>query len=301
MAAVAWSTAVLLVVLLPGFAFILGTSTAEPFSRDATPRSPLAQLAVTVFISLFIHACLIPLCAWASCWIPLVLPPDLKLAMGALLAVSDPKSIDNLATNFASNSLRILVYVIVASCLGFISGYLFIAWKIRRGKGTSLVEHGWLYPAAFSSAGSVHRSVVHVLTSTCHEGRQLMYLGSLRSFGLRADGRFAYMVLGLPRKFFLDLATDDLQTSKETPAIKGSGIGAESLYVDGDSIVNVFFSRTTLFKTASIEASIREIVQGIERIRKSIVQRRTEARREALGSPTTKPQKPEGPPPSDRM
>src|SRR4029077_14315231 len=128
---------------------------------------------------------------------------------------------------------QVLAYVTVSVASSFVLGLSLTSFSISTGKGTSIVsEHGWLYLAVRSTRNPVTYPFVHVLTSACHRGKHLMYFGQITRFGLRADGRFAYLVLGQAAKYSLDLATEDLKTSKEMSAIKGDGIGTEFLYID---------------------------------------------------------------------
>src|SRR5688500_6630062 len=53
---IAWATVVIVVLLLPGFAFFWGLSAPNQVARAVAPASPLAQLAGVVVISFFVHA-----------------------------------------------------------------------------------------------------------------------------------------------------------------------------------------------------------------------------------------------------
>ena len=76
----AWSTAAVLLGLLPGFAFLAGLAAAEPYSRDNTPKSPLAQLALILFLSVLVHAALIATSAGVA-FVPSADPPGMLSAM----------------------------------------------------------------------------------------------------------------------------------------------------------------------------------------------------------------------------
>lgn len=54
---IAWATVVIVVLLLPGFAFFWGLYSPNQVTREVSPASPLAQLAGVVIISFLIHAC----------------------------------------------------------------------------------------------------------------------------------------------------------------------------------------------------------------------------------------------------
>src|SRR5688500_2572058 len=53
---IAWATVVIVVLLLPGFAFFWGFYAPNQVTREVSPASPLAQLAGVVVISFFAHA-----------------------------------------------------------------------------------------------------------------------------------------------------------------------------------------------------------------------------------------------------
>ena len=54
---IAWATVVIVVLLLPGFAFFWGLYSPNQVTREVSPASPLAQLAGVVIISFLFHAC----------------------------------------------------------------------------------------------------------------------------------------------------------------------------------------------------------------------------------------------------
>lgn len=104
-------------------------------------------------------------------------------------------------------------------------------------------------------------TVAYVLTNVRHDERVLMYRGFLKAFGLRQDGRFAYLVLTDVVRYFLFVDGESPHTTaREHWRLIGSSSGDRAgdpvghkfanrrrastyLVIEGEDVANVVFDR----------------------------------------------------------
>lgn len=184
---IAWSTAAILALLLPGFFFIRGIGLAEPFSRDAAPRSPIALLALTVLMAIFTHT--------LGLWLVDVLGQ--RCDLGAVLALaagqlSGTASLESIVGAIDPFRGRIALYFGVCSVGGLGVGWLIGRCGVRwEWLGKLLFEHAWLH--SLSRKG--RRSIAYALTNVELNATPLLYVGEVERFGIRQDGRFSFLLL----------------------------------------------------------------------------------------------------------
>jgi hypothetical protein len=205
MQSLAWSTVVIVVLLLPGFFYYGGLYMPERFARDVTPRNPLGALATTVLIAFLTH---VTLSAVASVIAPVTgYRVDWEAVLDAI-QLSPPRpndfdtSVHRAAIAFSQNSGRILLYVLCSCITGGMAG-LAIGWAVVSGWLRAVVKHSWTY--AFKPGSTGKLPYAHVLTTVAHEDKVLQYRGRFLYFNLNADGTFAYVVLAPMEHCFLRL------------------------------------------------------------------------------------------------
>jgi hypothetical protein len=220
----AWSTLALLVVLLPGFSFLIGLYAPERFARDVTPRNPLSALAATVLVSLIAHTFLSLLVAWLGAPWKVDWPAVLDAVQMAPRAVGDKESaFDRAGVRFQEQGWAISGYVIASCLLGYWVGRG-VGWLVVRGWFHGIaVQHAWVYPLQPGVGGVM--TYAHVLTDIEHDGKMLLYRGRLKHFALAANGTFDYVVLAATGQRFLRLS-DDLPTLGDTREIGDSRVPA---------------------------------------------------------------------------
>ena len=268
--AIAWATVATLVLLLPGFLFFTGFSAPAKFSRDTTPRSAIGQLAAIVLVSFFVHALLVLLNHGLSTVCRAIPEVDLRLVLSALQSgARGSAGVQELAQNLDEHTFAVASYIGVSVGLGFGIGYVTSKAAIA-GPLDFLLEHRWVYQLTIATASRFAPSYAYILTKLSHEGRYVIYKGPLYQFGLRQDGRFAYLVLRQAERFYLHLGPD-----KPTTIGPGAVIGStrtagnvdelfqsreiDFLYVNGDEIANVMFERYGFLTPASITETLRAI------------------------------------------
>jgi len=303
--ALAWSTVALLVLLLPGFFFFVGLTFPENFTRETTVKNPLGQLAAVVSVSLVVHSLLL----WragisCSAFLPCV---DLEYVLAALqLSQHSDLQLHDLAANLSQHNVAVLAYLTLASGAGASIGWVVGSLVVNRKGFRRLAEHSWIYdltvgpqsgfltrlsgrqlgqwvshlwkslwswssPRGFSPllARQASYMVAFVLTDIKHEGRQVLYRGHLLDFSLGPDGRFSYLVIGNPHRYYMVLKDGEMPlTTKAGPPI-GSTQHAEAgmrrdlslLVIEGRNIVNAVFERYVIEVSRKGEEALKLALQ----------------------------------------
>lgn len=203
---IAWGSLVLLIVLLPGVLFFVGTYLPDQFTREAEARSPLGHLAGALLITFFVHglaySTLTGLCGDI---VPCI---DLGLLLDTVSI--DPNvsgSTKLVSRKIAKYRWSIFSYVLATSAGGVLLGALY-GMVVSKGKFRGLSRHPWVYDLSVDGL-----TYAYILTHVRHEERVLMYKGFLRAFGLQADGRFSYIVLTDVTRMYMTLGEHGSETS----------------------------------------------------------------------------------------
>lgn len=237
----AWATIALLVLLLPGFLFFVTLYIPERFTRDTVPRGPLGHLAAAVLISFAIHGL-----GYAT------LAP--RVDTEALLAILQLQGAESMALGQLAEVLErsrwwLFFYLTVTCGVGAFGG--FVVGKVQAGGGLpGLVQHSWIYDLRPTTESQY--VIAYAMTNVKEGPRVLMYKGFLEQFGLRADGRFSYLVLSKPIRYYMHLEPDGAVTADKT---NWREIGARTLaeatdehlltylVIEGEDLANVVFER----------------------------------------------------------
>lgn len=255
----AWSTIALLVMLLPGFAFLGSLAIPERFNRESAPMNTLGQLAVVVFAAFFIHALLFAAhfgCLGRSSCIRL----DMVFATLELAETSAIK-LGDIAANMRENAPSIVGYFALTSGIGAALG----AW-VGRARVTGqwpfrwLTRHSWIYQLNPDPSGR-RVAMGYVVTNVEHDTRRLIYQGHLVDFGVAQDGTFTYLVLQSATRRYLTLAEEGAILGPPLGLSPGDivdrkGVAMDTdgfLVVEGTNIKNFFFKpyRANLSKGAN--------------------------------------------------
>jgi hypothetical protein len=264
---VAWATVALLVFLLPGFVFLSGLTFPERFTRETAPSSPLAQLAIVVSIAFFVHAAAF-VALGAACRGALPCPRTDYLLATFQLQGSERIPLAELGRNYEHFGGWILAYVlwVVAASflLGLATGHAVVADRFGLGR---LARHAWVYNLAVGSEEDGY-TIAYVLTRLRQEERVVLYKGVLHAFGLGHDGRFQYLVLYQPERFYLQLRTDgptiaERAYSVSTPDREMPAEWEDASYfvINGEEMVNTFFKRYSIRVT---EEGLRELEEALD-------------------------------------
>jgi hypothetical protein len=263
----AWGSLVLLVTLLPGFLFFVGLYFPEEFTRETEQRSPLGQLAGVLLVSLLVHAVM----WWALRWtcgsrIPCISPPAVLQAVtleSLRTNGAGTTALLDVAKNFETFATWIIGYALITCALGTGMGW-FSGWMVVTGRWRFLSRHPWVYSLRLQG----NLTIAYVMSNVQNDDRILMYQGFLKSFGLRSDGRFSYVILSDPVRYYMLLDDDAPHTTAKNKwlaigdgragthalgsKLEGDGARRVSTFLalEGDNIANVVFERFEIEKSA---------------------------------------------------
>lgn len=166
-------------------------------------------------------------------------------------------------------------YVIGTAAMGVLAGSavgkLVVAGPLRR-----LAQHTWIYDLSVGD----NFTVAYVLTHVRQDDRILMYQGFLKSFALRRDGKFSYIVLTDARRGYMRLGEFPTTSSRDAwRAIGGSGLSISSsveknykrrdrsyFIIEGEDVANAVFDRLAFDYTAAA----KDMVALVQRIRSEL-------------------------------
>lgn len=268
---IAWGSLVLLILLLPGILFFVGALFPEQFTRDAEQRSPLGQLAGTLVIAFGVHGVLYALLTGACAewpWLPCISVRSLLLALNA--TAEAPGAIEATDRMFATYRWHIFAYTVATCAAGLGLGALY-GTLVTRQRVSALTRHPWIY-----DIGADGLTYAYVMTHVRQDERILMYRGFLKAAGLRADGRFSYLILRDAARYYMKLDPDSPLTSETE---KQRRIGAtrvegddpsrpnhdpvastQFLFIEGEDIANAVFEKLAVKKSKE-SANFDEIVK----------------------------------------
>jgi hypothetical protein len=208
MQSIAISTVLILVLLSPGFFFVLGLYAPERFARDSAPQNPLAAFAATVCFAFLSHSLLafvvhvlgrsVP---WQTVIAGLQTAPSSGLGAGP-----------NLGILVETHPLSMFGYVVSSWAAGFALGIVTGKALLRLGLQRLIIRHHWVHGVKVGTTGTI--TFAHVLSEVAHEGKVLLYRGLLRYFALNANGTFAYIVLSATEQRFLHVDGPTPKTGK---------------------------------------------------------------------------------------
>lgn len=247
---IAWGSLVLLVALLPGILFFIGTYLPEQFTREVEPQNPLGQLGGALLVSIATHGVLyVILGYWCGVRFPCV---DLRAFLE--IVTFDPSNAhraDQIASAVFLNRGWILFYILGTSATGVLLGWSY-GKLTSTGKIRGLSRHAWVYDLSVDGL-----TYAHILTTVRQGENVLLYKGYLRAFGMRSDGHFSYIVLSEVTRLYLRLTSDGIVTSGHTAqhvigksnsgtkinnrAIPGIRRLPSYFVIEGEDIANVVF------------------------------------------------------------
>ncbi|WP_438278392.1 hypothetical protein [Nitrobacter sp.] len=164
---IAWTTIIVIALLLPGVFTFIGYSTTERFSRDIIKTSAVGEIGAAVLIAIVVHL--------IALWI-------LTLCGFSLTEFIQPLiDHENLPASTIANLVvqrlaPIAIYVVVTALAGTVVGWL-IATAVIRGGLPRLGKHKWIYTVMNASREGI--VTAHVMTTTAENNRILMYKGIL--------------------------------------------------------------------------------------------------------------------------
>jgi hypothetical protein len=254
--AIAWSTLIVLVLLIPGLVAVFGVYVSDKVSRDVVPQTLLPQLAVLITVSVFVHSVAYLLLNKSFHHEAI---PQIDLAV-----VSSVPSIGNnaastykdLVKNIDTYAWWIATYFIVTAVAGFWLGRLF-GYLIAKGPLRALAVHSWLYDTLICAhKGDRSKVRCYVLSNVEHNGARVIYFGTVYHFQFSLEGKLSYLVLADASRGLLMLNEGKIRTVgveeniwslmperiASATALSEQKTRPSLLFIEGDYIANVFFT-----------------------------------------------------------
>jgi NADH:ubiquinone oxidoreductase subunit 5 (subunit L)/multisubunit Na+/H+ antiporter MnhA subunit len=237
---IAWTTILIIALLLPGVGFFAGYWSQERYSRELVKSAAIGDVGMAVFMALVIHVGSFLLLYWFVGF-------DLSFYIRPLTDYhTTPEWL--IVDQFLHRLWPALFYTIAVTILGFLFG-LFIAHMVMFGWLRFLATHKWAYDLIKEKKnGTV---TTFVMTNITENNRVLMYAGHLEDFFLGTDGCFTYVVLKNGSRYFMTIEGDAPTTTSRTPLFRTPDNATrrwEHLVISGENIANVLFDPIGHFK-----------------------------------------------------
>ncbi len=259
---VAWTTILIIALLLPGVFFFIGFATRERYAREIVKSSAIGDVGWAVLISIIIH-----LLAWS------VLAFFGFNLSGRVNEFADYDRIPHSKLiDYAVGVLWPLgLYIIATAFTGLALGGA-ISSLVHRGYLPFLVTHKWINEVKRSMKKGL--VTAYVMTTTAENNKVLMYKGILAEFYQDRDGKFVYVVLKSCSRYFMTFEEATPKTGKQLQLFGAPGQSDrvwDFLQINGDNIANVLFDpspqilETTEGKTA-LNKALKELQKAIDRL-----------------------------------
>jgi len=239
------TTVVLIVLLLPGFAFLHAVYNAGRIDRDTTTKSVLAEFAGVVLVAIALHGTVMAALVLRGGAAPGTPVGDLLALAGYAALVGEPAA--GRAERFAARWPALFGYIAVATAVLWLLGALFIKAIDRRLLPIRLF-HGWTYELLTGWRKPL--VLAYVLTRIEHDGRHLMYRGFVDGLRLTRSRRIEYLVLVGTARYGLAITARGVFTDPRhryrpiTPQIVPDN--AMQFVIDGEDIANIAFETIRL-------------------------------------------------------
>ena len=229
---VAWTTVLIIALLMPGVFFFIGYSTRERYSREIVKSSAVGEIGWAVFVAIIIH-----LVAWG-----LLAAFGFDLAANAKqVAAYDTMPRAQLVDQIVKRIVPVGLYVTGTALLGLLIGWL-LASAIARGWFPFLATHKSINQVMHSMKSGV--VTAYVMTTTKENNRVLMYKGVLAEFYLSPEGKFIYIALRTCSRYYMKFEDSAPTTSQQMQLFRddeASDRTWEYLLIDGSNIANILF------------------------------------------------------------
>lgn len=248
---IAWSAVVVIALLLPGFSFLAGYYFPENVTKESSLISPAGQLALVVFISLFMHLGFYwlinnHLCINGTLGTKCISLPHLF----SLLNIQAQETSSYFKESLNKDVVKIIYYFSACSFFSFILGWT-AGYHVGRGILGRFTKHAWAISlnnsrnSYFSKDEELKRVTASILSKIGGDGYLVLYSGVVSDHYIKSDGIISHMVLRYPEKGILN-------TKSRTPALSvrmasipsariGSDVSNSFLVITQAEISNVFF------------------------------------------------------------
>ena len=257
---IAWATVVIVVLLLPGFAFFWGLYAPNQVTREVSPASPLAQLAGVVIISFFVHAFAYLAVNTGLCAnFPLIAVPCVDFDELSALVRIDAFTLPGTPPATFRGMLDlyifwILLYFLATGTLTGLAGFG-VGKLIENGHLRGFTRHRYLFLLEKGRKNEESELVrAHVLSRTQNLNTVIFYDGILQDFFAKADGTISYIVLHDANTSAMEItATGPAHSKDSLPLDVESRVRATKpfLVITSENIANVYFEPLNVVRIES--------------------------------------------------
>lgn len=265
---IAWTTALVIVLLLPGLFFFIGLAAFERLSREIVRSSAISEIGLAFVFAIAIHLAAVVVLSAFGFRFSVFIEPLFEY--------------NNLATDIfiqraADRLAPILVYILVTAAIGAGLGGL-VARGIMAGPLRFLATHKWIYDVidANRKGGVI---TAYVMTTISQDNKILMYRGRLQEFFLTPDGKLSYVVLKNCARYYMNFEEKFPLTSEQLNLFGSKQDGRpktmwDYLVIEGTNIANILFDPSPEIKqTKEGELALEDEIKRItEALRQQAVQ-----------------------------
>lgn len=254
----AWTTILIIALLLPGAAFLSALAKKDHFTKDIIKANAVGEIATALLVSGALH-----LLAWLAFQGWTQLAPGLSYpTLASVFEFYDGKAL------YLKRDLELLivettVYIIVLSVVGYGAGWG-VAKVVQGGRLTFLASHPWANDLRPSRTRVV---TAYVMTTMSNNNKVLMYRGLLRDFRLNSEGKFSYIVLSSANRFVMDFSKKVPQTYDGLSVFNDEQVRTQDwnyIAIDGASIANVAFAKSApIAPTPDDEANLEKALEAL--------------------------------------
>lgn len=298
------STIGIILLLLPGFAALMGKASTERFSRTQVQQGPVAQFAIIVFVAFVVHCGFLLIIKWTCEPTPFVRCVDYGFFLGGSASAA--------SVVVESSILHTALYMLAALFAGVWSGRLF-GELFSRGVGRTVAQHKWVHDLDSRRWGSSASGLVTLIRALrsrwrsaqparlLRQARQFLlyheddsevahayfanvlaripgaksgalYRGRLNDFGVNQDGSLAYLVMEEPsRTSFPTRLNAGILDSKWHRIGSSGGLADDGvptlLYIESPAIENVVFTSQAFYpkpRPEDVEATQETLTRELE-------------------------------------
>ncbi|MFG1203555.1 hypothetical protein V5F29_14295 [Xanthobacter aminoxidans] len=235
---IAWATVAIILMLLPGAAFLIGLAHKDRFSREILKTGVLSEFSTALYISIILN-----LMVYAFT------PLHFIKKVIHLFSVSFENPYTH-GSDIVAISFYASFYTVALSTLMYGAGRL-VAWLVQIGCLPHLAKYPWTNELLRTNGGV---TAAYVLTKSSVDNCILMYKGALEDFSLNENGTFAAVVLRDCSRFAMSLSGGSLTMGEQLELLDHKDLGElkwNYLAIDGTNISNVLFDKTGGVKKSS--------------------------------------------------
>jgi hypothetical protein len=259
---IAWTTALIVILLLPGLFFFIGLATFERLSREIVRSSAISEIGLAFVVAIAIHLVAVAILSAFKFRFSEFVEPLFEFSR---------LNTDIFIQRAADRLVPILVYILVTAAVGGGLGGL-VARGIMAGPLRFLATHKWIYDVIDSNRkGGV--ITVYVMTTVSQDNKILMYRGRLQEFFLGPDGKLSYVVLKNCARYYMNFEDKFPLTSEQLNLFGSKQDGRpkamwDYLVIEGTNIANILFDPSPEIKQTkegelALEDEIKKITEAV--------------------------------------